>query len=113
MVPVLDALVRLSPLLTFEPKNSWVQAPNRPEKNNKKSKFYQTIRNQNQIFHGLNPKSTTEISGLNFPLDFERPKLRVSQKTYEITPEVSVERKPEKFSKFRAKKKYCVILRKS
>jgi hypothetical protein len=95
-------------VVDFEPKNSWVQAPNRPEKNNKKLKFYQAIRNQNQIFHGFNPESTTETSGLNFPRDFERPKLRVLQKTYEITPEVSVERKPEKFSKFRAKKNYCV-----
>jgi hypothetical protein len=88
----------------FESKKSWVQAPNRSEKKNKKSKFYQAIRNQNQIFHGLNPESTTETSGLNFPRDFERPEFRVLQKTYEITPKVSVERKPEKFSKFRAKK---------
>jgi hypothetical protein len=95
-------------VVDFEPKKSWVQAPNMPEKKNKKSKFYQAIRNQNQIFHGLNPKSATETSGLNFPRDFERPKLRVLQKTYEITHEVSVERKPEKFSKFRAKKNYCV-----
>jgi hypothetical protein len=67
---------------------SWVQAPNRPEKKNKKSKFCQAIRNQNQIFHGFNPVSTTETSGLNFPRAFERPELRVLQKTYEITPEV-------------------------
>jgi hypothetical protein len=91
-------------VVDFESKKSWVQAPNRPEKKNKKSKFNQAIKNQNQIFHGFNPKSTTETSGLNFPRDFERPKLRVLQKTFEITPEVSVERKPEKFSKFRVKK---------
>jgi hypothetical protein len=95
-------------VVDFEPKKSWVQAPNRPEKKNKKSKFYQAIRNQNQIFHGFNPESTTETSGLKFPRDFETPKLRVLQKTYEITPEVSVERKPEKFSKSRAKKNYSV-----
>jgi hypothetical protein len=94
-------------VVDFEPKKSWVQAPNSPEKKNKKSKFYQAIRNQNQIFHGFNLESTTETSGLNFPRDFERPNLRVLQKTYDITPAVSVERKPEKFSKFRAKKNYC------
>jgi hypothetical protein len=60
----------------------WVQnVPNRPEKKNKKSKFYQAIRNQNQNFHGFIPESTTETSGLNFPRNFERPKLRVLQKT--------------------------------
>jgi hypothetical protein len=91
-------------IVDVEPKNSWVQAPNGPEKKNKKSKFYQAIRNQNQIFHGFNLESTTETSGLNFLRDFERPKLRVLQKTYEITAEVSVEWKPEKFSKFRSKK---------
>jgi hypothetical protein len=93
-------------VVDFEPKKTWVQAPNRPEKKNKKSKFYQAIRNQNQNFHGFNPESTTETSGMNFPRDFERPKFGVLQKTYEITPEVLVERKPEKFSKFRAKKNY-------
>jgi hypothetical protein len=87
----------------------WIQAPNRPEKKKKKSKFYQAIRNQNQIFHGFNPESTTETLGLNFPRDFERPKLWVLQKTYEITPKVLVEWKPEKFSMFRAKKNYCVV----
>jgi hypothetical protein len=72
-----------------------------------KSKLYQAIRNQYQIFHGLDPKSTTETSGLNFPRDFERSGFEgVLQKTYEITPEVSVERKPKKFSKFQAKKIY-------
>jgi hypothetical protein len=86
-----------------------LQAPNRPEKKNKKSKFYQAIRNQNQFFYGFNPESTTETSGLNIPLDFERPKLRILQKSYEITPEVPVERKPEKFSKFQAKKNYGEI----
>jgi hypothetical protein len=50
-------------VVDFEHKKSWVQASNRPEKKNKKSKFYQAIRNQNQIFHGFNPKSTTETSG--------------------------------------------------
>jgi hypothetical protein len=95
-------------VVDFKAKKSWVQAPNRPEKKNKKSKFYQAIRIQNQIFNGFNPESTTETSGLNFPRDFERPKLRYLQKTYEITPEVSVKRKPKKFSKFRAKKNYCV-----
>jgi hypothetical protein len=54
-------------VVDFEPKKSWVQAPNRPEKKNKKSKIYQAIRNQNKIFHGFNPESTTETSGLNFP----------------------------------------------
>jgi hypothetical protein len=98
-------------VVDFELEKTWVQAPNRPEKKNQKSKFYQAIRNQNQFFYGFNPESTTETSGLNFARDFERPKLRVSQKTYEITPEVSVERKPEKFSKFQAKKNYCVEYR--
>jgi hypothetical protein len=96
-------------VVDFEHKKSWVQASNRPEKkNNKSNKFNQAIRNQNPIFHGFNPESTTETSGLNFARDFERPKLWVLQKTYESTPEVSVERKPEKFSKFQAKKNYCI-----
>jgi hypothetical protein len=47
-------------VVDFEPKKSWVQAPNRPENKNKKLKFYQAIRNQNQIFHGFNPETTTE-----------------------------------------------------
>jgi hypothetical protein len=97
-------------VVDFEPKKSWVQAPNRPDKKNKKSKIYQAIRNQNTFFHGFNPESTTETSGLSFPRDFERLKLRVLQKTYETTSEVSVARKPEKFSKFRAKKNYCGML---
>jgi hypothetical protein len=64
----------LGPLVSvvdFEPKKSWVQAPNTPEKKNKKSKIYQVIRNQNQIFHGFNPESTIETSGRNFARDFE------------------------------------------
>jgi hypothetical protein len=55
----------------FEPKKSWVQAPSRPEKKNKKSKFYQAIRNQNQFFHGFKPESTAETSGRDFARDFE------------------------------------------
>jgi hypothetical protein len=60
------------------------QAPNRPEKKNKKMKFYQAIRNQNQTFHGFNLESTTEALDRNFALDFELPNLRYLQKTYEI-----------------------------
>jgi hypothetical protein len=71
-------------VVDFEPKKSWIQAPNRPEKKKKKSKFCQAIRNQNQNFHGFNPESTTETSGQNFVRDFERPKFRVLHKTYEI-----------------------------
>jgi hypothetical protein len=63
-------LVRWS-VVDFEPKKSWVQAPNTPEKKNKKSKLYQTIRNQNQIFHGFKPESTNETSDRNFARDFE------------------------------------------
>jgi hypothetical protein len=58
-------------VVDFEPKKSWVQAPNRPEKKNEKLKFYQAIRNQNQIFHGFNLETTTETSDRNFALDFE------------------------------------------
>jgi hypothetical protein len=67
-------------VVDFEPKNTWVQAPNRPEKKNKKSKSKFEQKSES-IFHGFNPESTTETSGLNFPRDFERPKLRVLQKT--------------------------------
>jgi hypothetical protein len=81
----------------YKPKKSWIQAPIWTEKNNKKSKFYQTIRNQNHIFHGFNPKSTTETSVRNFARDFEWPKLQVFKKICEIPPKVSVEREPEKF----------------
>jgi hypothetical protein len=31
----------------FDLKKSWIQGPKRPEKENKKLKFYQAIRNQN------------------------------------------------------------------
>jgi hypothetical protein len=95
-------------VVDFEPKNFWVQAPNRLEKKKKNQSSTRRSEIRIKIFNGFNPESTTETSGLNFPRDFERPKLRILQKTYEITPEVSVERKPEKFSKFRAKKNYCV-----
>jgi hypothetical protein len=64
-------------VVDFELKKTWVQAPDWPEKKNKKSKFYQAIRNQNPIFHGINPESTTETSGLNFSHDFEGLKHRV------------------------------------
>jgi hypothetical protein len=100
-------LVRWSPLLILNPKNPG-SSSQQAKKKNKKLKFYQAIRNQNQIFHGFNSKTTTETSNRNFARDFEWPELRVLQKTYEIPPEVSVQRKPEKFSKFRAKKNYCV-----
>jgi hypothetical protein len=58
-------------VVDFEPKKSWVQAPNRPEKKNKKSKIYQAIRNQNHIFNGFNRETTTETSDRNFARDFE------------------------------------------
>ena len=44
----------------------------------------------------------------NFARNFEVPKLRVRKKTTEIHTEVSVERNPEIFPKFRAKVNYCV-----
>jgi hypothetical protein len=58
-------------VVVFEPKKSWVQAPNIPEKKKKESKFYQATRNKNQIFHGFNPKTTTETLDRNFARDFE------------------------------------------
>jgi hypothetical protein len=84
----------------------WLWAPNRPEKKNKKFKFYQAIRNQNKIFHGFNLETTTKTSDRNFARDFYWPKLRV-KKIYKFSPEVSDERKSEKFSNFRAKMNYC------
>jgi hypothetical protein len=95
--------------LTFSPKSPGFK----PQTGQiSRTKFFQAIRIQNQIFHGFNPKSTTETSDSdrNFARDFEGPQLRVLQKTYEIPLEVSFERKPDKFSKFRAKIIYCVRL---
>jgi hypothetical protein len=99
-------LIRWSPLLTLSPKSSAFK----PQKKNKKLKFYQAIRNLNQFFHGFNAESTTETSGWNFMRDFDWSKLRILQKSYKISSEDSVERKPEKFSKFRAKINYCVFV---
>jgi hypothetical protein len=102
-------LVRCSPLLTLSPKSPGFK-PQTGRKEEQKFKFYQAIRNQDQIFNGFNPESTIETSDQNFARDFEWPKLRVFKKTFEIPPEVSIERKPEKFSKFQAKINYCVLL---
>jgi hypothetical protein len=63
----------LKSVVDFEPKKSWVRTPNRPQRMNKKTTFYQAIRNQNLIFNGFNLESTTETSGQNFVRDFERP----------------------------------------
>jgi hypothetical protein len=57
----------LGPLVSvvdFEPKTG-------QKRKTKKKKFYQAIRNQNQILHGFNPESTIEASGRNFARDFE------------------------------------------
>jgi hypothetical protein len=50
----------------------------------------------------------TETSGIDFGIFCDR-KYGISN-PYKVSNEVSIERKPEKFSKFQAKINYCVRL---
>jgi hypothetical protein len=100
-------LVRWSPLLTLNPESPGLN-PKQARKEEQKIKVLSVLSGDQKsaFFHGFNPESTTETSNRNFVRNFEWPKLRALQKTYEIPPEVSVERK---FLKIQAKINYCVI----
>jgi hypothetical protein len=70
----------------IESKKSQASSSKQARKKNRKSKF-----------------------GQHYARDFDRLKLWDLEKTYKIPPEFSVEQKPEKFLKFRAKMKYRLI----
>jgi hypothetical protein len=64
-------LVRWSPLLTLSPKSPGFKPQTGQKRRTKnQSSTRQTIRNQNQIFHGFKPESTNETSDRNFVRDF-------------------------------------------
>jgi hypothetical protein len=91
---------QFSPLISvvdFEPKNFG----NKPQKTRKEEQ----IRNQNQLFHGINNWNF----GPEIARDFERPKLRVLQKKKKHTKPLPKFWLSENRRNFRrAKMNYCV-----
>jgi hypothetical protein len=67
-------------------------------------------RSQNQLFHGFKSESTSETLGQEFYSQFSGTETSGLTKTSETRTEVTVDRTPENFTKFRAKMNYYVVL---